>query len=233
MSGDRRSAWFPLALLGFLLLGAAAWDLTEHSAWFAYAPIGDDPLVQTRYAYAPYQPEPVWEWGTPWQVVVALAFLGALGWFAARDRLPPLRIALVLGAGTAVILLSTAVTALAKATDAQFPTTALGAPLAVLGAVAGVWAGFRLGPGRRVATAACLVCLTLAAYLFGASAEAVDPVTAALGLGVLAWYTRSKVPAVAAAAVLVTAIAFSSGTLGLLVPGALVLAAALAVLRPA
>ncbi|MEU0468549.1 hypothetical protein ABZ215_31495 [Amycolatopsis sp. NPDC006131] len=132
-----------------------------------------------------------------------------------------------------MILLSAAVTALAKVTDAQFLTTALGAPLAVLGAVAGVWAGFRLGPGRRVATGACLVCLTLAAYLFGGSVEAVDPVTAALGLGVLAWYTRSKISAVAAVAVLTTGIVFNGGTLGLLVPGAFALAAALAVLRPA
>ncbi|WP_431903238.1 hypothetical protein [Amycolatopsis thermoflava] len=231
MSGDRRSAWFPLALLGFLLLGAVAWDLTEQSAWSAYAPIGNDPLVQTLYGYAPYQPEPGWEWGAPWQVVVALAFLGALGWFTVRREVPPLRAAVVLLAGAAVILLSAGVTALAKVTDAQFLATALGTPLAVLGAMAGVWAG--LGPGRRVATRAGLVCLTLAAYLFGASVDSADPVTAALGLGVLAWDTRSKAPAVAAVAVLTTAIAFSGSTLGLLVPGALVLAAALAVLRPA
>ncbi|MFJ8818744.1 hypothetical protein [Amycolatopsis thermoflava] len=231
MTGDRRSAWFPLALLGFLLLAATAWDLTEQSAWFAYSPIGDDPLVQTLYGYAPYHPEPVWEWGAPWQVVVALAFLGALGWFTVRRDVPPLRAAVVLLAGAAVILLSAAVTALAKVTDARFLATALGAPLAVLGLVAGVWAGLR--PGRRLATGACLVCLTLAAYPFGASVETVDPVTAALGLGVLAWYTRSKIPAVAAVAVLTTGIFFNGSTLGLLVPGALVLAAALAVLRPA
>ncbi|GAA5173129.1 hypothetical protein [Amycolatopsis dongchuanensis] len=239
MTGERRAAWFPPALLGFALLAATAWELRSPRPWFAYTSLqGFHPVRQQQYLVGvPYQQflltppalPSAWRWGTPWQLAVAVAFLGALVWYRRRIGSPG-RVVLTGVAGLAVIALSTGLAAATRSADGQVLAAAIGAPLGLLGLCAGAWAVVR--PGSRVALRTCLVCLPLAAYALGAAlrAELVDPVTAALGLAALAWLHRSVVLAVVVAGFLLAAVALTGSPLGLLVPGAVALAGALAVL---
>ncbi|HKS45262.1 MAG TPA: hypothetical protein VJT49_09120 [Amycolatopsis sp.] len=41
MTGVRHTAWFPPALLGFLLIGLLGWKLSRASGWFAFTPGSD------------------------------------------------------------------------------------------------------------------------------------------------------------------------------------------------
>ncbi|HVW42490.1 MAG TPA: hypothetical protein VHC18_14170 [Amycolatopsis sp.] len=238
MTGERQSSWFPLALLGFALIGLAALDLRTPHGWFAYTPAArpgqqflygmpqrySDYVVSTRVEVVP--------WGSRWQIALALGFAGAVIWYAVRNRpVPARRLAAVVVAGVAVLALSAGLEVWASGPQGRVLAGAVGGPLVVVAAVAGLWAYFGTAR-RRLALGVCLVCLTLGIFGLAAavSTDLVDPVTAAFGLAVPAWCTRSVVLAVVTVVFLAAAVPFAGATLGLLAPGAVLLGGAIAVL---
>ncbi|GHF75916.1 hypothetical protein FHX82_002468 [Amycolatopsis bartoniae] len=229
MTGESRSAWFPLALLGFLLLAAALWEMRTPTGWFAYAP-AQGFHVQFLYGIGepvlrPAEEPSSWRWGTPRQLAVTVALLGTVVWYRRR-------VLLIGGAGLVVVVLSAALAAAARAFGGQVLATAVGVPLVLLGACAGAWVWFR--PGYRPAVVAGVVCLALAAYALIAAfdPDLVDVVTAALGLGVLAVLARSVLLGLVAVLFALAGPVFGDGAPGLLGAGAVALAGALAVLGP-
>lgn len=226
-------------MLGFLLLGVAAWATRTSYGWFAYAPYRrtgnfgfaySEPLLSPDHALFVLN-------STPWQPVIAVAFLVTVAWYAIRARragtpFSTRRVVGIVVAGLAVLVLGVLVAAMGYSSGGSRLAVAFALPLVMIGVCAAVWAYFRLGPGRKVALVVCLVSLPLAAYALAAALNPswVDPVTAALGLTVLAWLTRSVLLGVIVAVFLLAALAFPVSTLALLVPGAVLLAGAIAVL---
>jgi hypothetical protein len=243
VTGERHSVWFPLALLGFLLLGLGASAMRSTYGWFAYGPNSranfgfvsggqlltpDNAIVAVKVTASP-------SWLTPWQPVIAIAFLATVAWYTIRARragtpFPARRVLGVVVAGLVVLLFGILVAATVRTSGGPWLATAVGLPLVSVGVCAGVWAYFQ--PGRKVAFVVCAVCLPLAAYALAAAGNPslVGPVTAALGLSVLAWLTRGVLLGVIVVVFLLAALAFRVQPLALLVPGAVLLAGAIAVL---
>lgn len=234
-------------MLGFLLLGLAAWATRTSSGWYAYAPYrgngnfgfaSPEPLLSPDHAlFVVNSSTPRL---TPWQPAIAVAFLVTVAWYAIRARgagtpFSTRRVVGTVAAGLAVLVLGALVAAMGYSSGGSWLAVSVALPLVMIGVCAAVWAYFRLGPGRKVALAVCLVSLPLAAYALAAALNPswVDPVTAALGLSVLAWLTRSVLLGVIVAVFLLASLAFPMSTLALLVPGAVLLAGAIAVLVPA
>lgn len=231
--------WFPLALLGFLLLGLAAWAMRTPYGWFAYAPyrgqanvgfVSGGQLLTPVHVLVTGSPP----WLTAWQPVLAVAFLATVAWYAIRARragtpFPARRVLGIVVAGPAVLVFGIFAAAMAYPSGSWFAVSVV-LPLALIGVCAGVWAYFQ--PGRKAALVVCAVCLPLAAYALAAAGNPslVGPVTAALGLSVLAWLTRGVLLGVIVVVFLLAALAFRVQPLALLVPGAVLLAGAIAVL---
>ena len=233
--------WFPPALAGFVLIAIAAWDVRTPKPWFGYSPPQYYPQQQFLLAvsggqprrYADYLLRP--EVGTVWlfdywQAVALAGFVGMVIWYGLRFRPPARRLAAVVVAGLVVLALSAVLgQAVRDHPDLRVVSWVTGVPLLVIALAAGVLTYYRR---RRSALAVCLVCLTLGVYGLAAavSADLVQAVTIALGLAAVAWLARSVVLAAVIVVFLLAAVPFVESSLGLLVPGAVLVAGTIAVL---
>lgn len=246
-SGERYGYWFPLALLGFGLLGLLGWDSVrppEDIGWFAYAPLssetGDavegEAQLSAYYntALPPGLVGPLRDW--PWTVLITVTLVGAVAWYAwdARRAGRSVRMHVALAVGGAIAVPACYVIA-AVAEDITDPVgliPSVGLPLLVLGGLAGAWA-YRLRGAWRATVAAVSVMSLVAGVgtVVGAwSPGLLDAVLITTGVGVLAWYERSRLLVVVACAVLAALVLSPEGTLSMLVPAVIVLAAAIAAL---
>lgn len=250
----RYGYWFPLVLLGFALLGLLGWGSVgadEDFGWFAYAPLESDSIFTSQEAYRPRgdvqledhstsllkvdaQRYPLRDW--PWAVLVAGTLVATVAWYGRRARRAGgsvrTYVMVAVGGGVAV-LLAYAAGGLADAIpDPAGLVTSVGLPLVVLGALAGTWAYLRLGPWQRQAAMISVLCLmTGAGTVLGAWAPGLlDPVIIAGGLLALARFERSRLLAAVAVAVLATMAVYPVGTLSMLVPAMIVLAAGIVAL---
>ncbi|HEV2781384.1 MAG TPA: hypothetical protein VGX25_18535 [Actinophytocola sp.] len=259
--GNRNGYWFPLALLGFLLLGGLGLDSVRTArdfGWFAYRPSGTYLIsaeqygagvdsLSVRYFDYPAMAFDLWQYPSrdwPWQVIVIATFVVTVAWYGWRARRTggasarPF-VALAAGGGVAIAAAYVIAAWAAAVPKPSELVTSVALPLALLGGVAGAWAYFRLGPGRRAAAVISVVCLLVgAATLLGSQLPPlVDPVIITVGLLGLAWWERSVLLALVAVAVLAAMAAFPVGTLSALVPAMLLLVGAIAALvlrgRPA
>lgn len=247
---DRYGYWFPLALLGFLLLGLLGLDSASGVAgfgWFAYAPRSGVHMVSgeqypvgpvTRYSdLVVFDPEPYPRRDWMWMVVVVAAFVATVGWYGWRARRNEgasigLFLRLAVGGGLAVAIGYLLAEWTARARNPVDLVVSVGLPLLLLGLVAGLWAYFRLGPGRSWTVVISGASLAVGAgTLLGWQAPGlVEPVLIAAGLLVLARYERSILLTIVAVASFVAMAAFPIGPLGTLIPAMLLLAGAIAAL---
>ncbi|MEU3274177.1 hypothetical protein ABZ639_25335 [Saccharomonospora sp. NPDC006951] len=210
MRADRYDFWFPLALLGFVLLGLAATvsTATRDFGWFAYAPAGGslEPRAATGGGIALAELRAVnVDAGTPfagtWTVIAGLIsiFLVVVAWYVARARrqgapLRPLRISVVVLAGSAEIGLGYVVLReLGDALDKSPFAAALALPLLLLAGCAGAGAYFLRGVWRRVVLAIGGVLLLVLATAVLAPHTEDGPMLLVLASGLLtmAWLHRS------------------------------------------
>jgi hypothetical protein len=250
VAGGRPGYWFPLVLLGFGLLGLLGWDSVRRGSdfgWLAYTPlpsytgygVSEDALVS---AYVTIDMPsglgrfPVQD--SAWAVLVTVALVASAAWYGWRARRATgasgrAQLAVAAGGGIAVAVGYVAAGVAGTVDEPAKLITSVGLPLAGLGALAVAWAYFRLGSGRRVAVAVIGAgCLVVAfATMLGAWAPGLFlPVVIAGGLLALARFERSRLLAVAAVAVLAAMVVFPAGTLSMLIPAALMLAAAIVAL---
>lgn len=247
MRADRHDFWFPLALLGFLLLGVAATRPVADFGWFAYSSPSGAPyaFMERRdwLALDGIEPdgfhitEPA---GAGWYGLGAVLglFVVTVAWYAARARrlggpVPAARLATVTLAGGAELALGYLVLEeLRGPLDDEF-AAALALPLLLLAALLGVLAYAARGLWRRIAALAGVLVLGVAAcaVLLPSSHDATVVLLVAAGLGVLAWLHRSPLLGGVTALFLLT----SGGDGGAdaarwVVPAAVVLAGAIAAL---
>ena len=234
--------WFPLALLGFGLLALLGWDsvrTTEDFGWFAYAPASAEPEIQqtlTGVGFSAYNTAAPLLVTTPaqdlaWTVLITVCLVGTAAWYARRDgRSVRGHVAVAVG-GSAAIWICHVIAGIADATAGLGELVpSVGLPLLVLGVLAGAY--FWLGPRRRAAAVVSVVCLGagIAVVLGAWSPGLLDPVLIACGLLALAWYERSRLVVVVAFLVLAALLVVPDGTLRILVPAVIALAAAIVAL---
>jgi hypothetical protein len=252
-SEGRSGYWFPLALLGFGLLGLVGLDSVRASqdfGWFSYTPIysplsSDSTDLGTMVrAEALLSPGAAYQsWGSfdlahypirgwQWAVLVTATLIATVAWYGRRARRAARRahVVLAVGGGIAVPAGYVAVAVAVANSDSAGVVTSVGLPLIGLGVLAAVWAYFRLGLG--VVALIGVVCLVVGvSTVIGAwSPGMLDPMIIAGGLLALAKYERSRLLAVVAVAVLVAMAVFPIGTLTMLIPAAMLLATAIVVL---
>lgn len=252
-AGGRAGYWFPLALLGFgllAMLGLESVPAGRDLGWFAYATFSDDMyfgpefyqadtgLVQEQnsVSVALYEPGPYLMRDFPWTVLVTATLVATMAWYGWRARRAGkpagTYVMLAVGGGLAVLVAYVA-TGMATATsDPAGMITSVGLPLLGLGAMTGAWAYLRLGPWRRAAAMISVAALLIGAgTVLGAWAPALlEPVIITAGLFALARFERSRLLAIVAVLVLAAMVVFPAGTLSMLVPAMVVLAAAIVVL---
>ncbi|ASR37430.1 hypothetical protein BAY61_23230 [Prauserella marina] len=210
MRADRYDFWFPLALLGFVLLGLAATvsTTTRDFGWFAYAPEGGalEPRAATGGGVARAELRAVsFDAGAPfagtWIVIAGLVsiFLVVVAWYAARARregtpLGSRRITVLVLAGSAEIGLGYVVLReLGEALDKSPFAAALALPLLLLAGCAGAGACFLRGVWRSVVLVIGGVLLAVLATAVLAPHTEDGPMLLVLasGLLTLAWLHRS------------------------------------------
>ncbi|TKG66695.1 hypothetical protein [Prauserella endophytica] len=239
MRAERYDYWFPLALLGFGLLGAITVRPAAGFGWFAYQP-GNERRYLTSVSYAePADVEAgfhVARWSTDgWQVHVAIAglFLATVGWYAARARKagtpwPTTRIvAVAAGGALAVEGAYLGLTHVPKVLTDGASAAALSLPLALLGLVSLAGAYFLRGTWRRVTGVLAVVLLGVAvgAVVLPSADEAAAVIVLSAALFLLAWLHRSVLLGGVAALFLLTGGAGSAAD-----PAALVVPAAVSLL---
>lgn len=235
----RYGYWFPLVLLGFGLLALLGWDgvrPVEDVGWFAYTAEPPYQISQHFHAVSAFYDSSamppfvatVQSW--TWPVLITVVVVGTIAWYGWRAG-GSVRghVAVAVGAG-AVIWLVHLVAWVADATAGLGEVVpSVGLPLIGLGVLAGAY--FRFGRRRLVAVIGAVCLGAGVAVVLGAWApELLDPVLVAAGLLVLAWYERSRLVAVVACLVLTALLVFPDGTLRMLVPAVVVLAAAIVAL---
>jgi hypothetical protein len=231
--------WFPLALLGFTLIGLALVPPGD-DRWFAYVSpssspggtsastasvtasiVGDFHVRVTRAEYWPY--------------LIAAIFVATVAWYAVRAEKPRpwRRLAAITVSGLIAIPIAGIVAdgMTSHGDGRELLGTVMGL-FALLGAGGAAWAYFRLGPGRGAAIIIAVMFGPLAVYawlvaLVPQTAEALLP---GLGLLALAWFERSVLLAAITLAFLLAVIVFTTGLAALLVPAAVMLAGAIATL---
>ncbi|HVV10361.1 hypothetical protein [Amycolatopsis sp.] len=249
MTGDRRTVWFPLAVLGFVLFGLGMLFVKDETGWFRYAPLsaGGVPLPQQNLVGFGDSRAVAVQYGGPgalssnlesaWLIAVAVAFVTTVIFYAVRARRTGRaigwpKLAGIVLAGAALLLLGSVLAGSGTTSDRRAIATAVGWPLAVLGLCAGAWGYFDNARGRKAALVLAAVCLPVAPLILvsAAGAAVVFAATAGLGLAVLAWLSRSVLLAVVVVLFLGGALVFDGGVRGALVPAAVLLAGAIAVL---
>ncbi|HEV7975735.1 hypothetical protein [Amycolatopsis sp.] len=230
--------WFPLALLGFVLIALAlvppgnespfAWVSSSvsggvpiHAVSVTQVATGDFHVLGTRADYWPY--------------LVAAIFVATVAWYAVRAEKPRpwRRLAAIAFCGLIAIPIAGIVAdgMMSHGDGRELLGTVMGL-FALLGAGGAAWAYFRLGPGRGAAIIIAVMFGPLAVYawlvaLVPQTAEALLP---GLGLLALAWFERSVLLASVTLAFLLAVIVFTTGLAALLVPAAVMLAGAIATL---
>lgn len=244
---SRSGYWFPLVLLGFGLLGLLGWDSMppgEDFGWLAYAPppslensyfVDTQILVGTDVAVNfDVKRYPMRDFG--WAVLVLATLVVTLAWYGWRARgtggAVRTYVALAVVGGVAVPAAHIVAGMAGAMPDPAGLITSVGLPLFVLGALTGAWAYSRRRPWHRTAATISVACLVIGiGTILGAWAPGLlDPVIIAGGLVALARFERSRLLVAVAGVVLVAMVAFPAGTLSMLVPAALMLAAAIVVL---
>lgn len=244
--GGRRGHWFPLVLFGFGLLGLLAWDSVgpgQDFGWVAYAPTydtghafqtADNTVLQAYFntglpAGIGWYPFRDWSW----LVLVTVTLVVTAAWYGWRARRTGdsvrTHVAVAVGGGLAVPAMYVVAGMAGMSDDPTGVITSVGLPLLLLGGVAAAW-GIRRD--RRVVAVAGAVFLVVGVgTVLGAwSLGLLAPVLVAGGLLALARFERSRLVAVVAAAVLVAMVVFPHGTLSMLIPAAITLAAGIVVL---
>jgi hypothetical protein len=245
-SAGRSGYWFPLVLLGFGLLGLLGRDAvlaSQDYGWFAYTPSPSGTAYFTdthelvgigvavdfdvkRYPMRDFL----------WSVLVLATLVGTVAWYGWRARRAggSMRtyVALAVGGGVAVPAAHIATGMASAMPDPAEMVTSVGLPLFVLGALTGAWAYFRPGRWRLAAAATSAACLVIGiGAILGAWAPGLlDPVIIVGGLLALARFERSLLLAVAAGALLVAMVVFPAGSLSMLIPAAIALAAGIVAL---
>ncbi|MDT7724659.1 MAG: hypothetical protein QOI21_1235 [Actinomycetota bacterium] len=242
--GKRPAFWFPLALLGFVLIGLALVSPGNAGGPFPLLnPAGSGyRMEQELHAYAVAVTRVstdnfhVLEQHTDyWSYLVALVFVATVAWYAVRAATPrPWRklITVTVGGLLALPVAEVVADGMASHGDGREMLGTVMSLFALLGAGGAAWAYFRLGTGRGAAIVIALMFCPLAVYgwlvsLLPQTAEALVP---GLGLLALAWFERSRLLASVTAAFLLVVVVFTSGSAALLVPAAVMLAGALAAL---
>jgi hypothetical protein len=208
LPAEPHAGWFPLAALGFLLLGLTALGMPSgDSGWFAYTPA-------ERHAYAVITPGlsqqggntavPVLatgftrqsEVGRFWPWVAGAGFLATLAWYAVRAHRTgrPFRPGMLVLSGLGGLVALTAAAVLGEFAHVAGPGVAAGVawPVALLGLCGAGWAFFRLGPGARPAGITGVTLLALGAYALVSSVlPGENGLLIGAGLALLAWLERS------------------------------------------
>jgi hypothetical protein len=239
---DRYGYWFPLAFLGFGLLGLLGWQSVTAARdmdWFAYAPQDTAGAIDLHaYQFVASAPAVAGSWrqDRPWAVLVTTALVVAVAWYAWWTRRAGgsvrAHVALAVCGGIAVPACYVVAAAAGAIADPAAMVPSVGLPLVGLGLAAAGWAYFRLGRWRRTAAVTGVVCLTVGGgTVLGAwSPGLLTPVLLTGGLLALAWFERSRTLVVVAGAVLLALVLIPEGTLTTLVPAVVVLAAAIVAL---
>lgn len=234
-------------LLGFGLLALLGWNSVAtpgNLRWFAYAPQSSAETVfitARSYTMSSLGPGSITraesslrDW--PWAVLITVTLVGTVAWYAWRTRRSGgsvhAPVTLAVAGAFAVQACYFVVAAVESVADPAALVRSVGLPLLGLGVVTGGWAYFRLGPWRWTAATIGVVCLvTGVASLLGAwSPILLDPLLIAAGLLALARYERSRLLAAVAVAAPAALVAFPIGTLSMLIPAVIVLAAAIVAL---
>jgi hypothetical protein len=214
--------WFPLALLGFLALGSAAfaqggwWVDARHASF----PGNDYPLTTTLYGVEMSRTaerqlhvlSPGAIYGTTvwsstsnpeyWVFGVTLVFLAAIAWYAhGSGRVRAFALATV--CGVVAIVAFPCMMWIIEETPDLAPTIA--GSLLAIGLCAAAWVYFQLGRGRSALTAISVVTLAVGAtgLLATWTSYRADELLVAGGLLVLAWWERSLLLAALTAVLLV------------------------------
>jgi hypothetical protein len=252
-AGGRAGYWFPLALLGFGLLAMLGWESVptgQDFGWFAYAPLSDgmyfgpdfyesDTSVvveQNSVSLTRFEPGPYLMRDFPWSVLVTATLVATMAWYGWRARRAgePVGtyVMLAVGGGLAVLLAYVATGMATVTADPSGMVTSVGLPLLGLGAMTGAWAYLRLGPWRRAAgmISAAALLIGTGTVLGAWSPGLLEPVIITAGLLALARFERSRLLAIVAVLVLAAMVVFPAGTLSMLAPAMVVLAAVIVVL---
>ncbi|KAA9151203.1 hypothetical protein FPZ12_039380 [Amycolatopsis acidicola] len=253
MTGERRNVWFPLAVLGFVLLGLATWLVDDDYGWFAYRPSPDGALTAVQHSYGglgsnyavaidttgPVLRGARWDdLAVLWLVAVSVTSVASVVFYAVRAHRAGRAIGWrkltgIVLAGAVVLALSVPLMGFG-ASWGMTMATAVGLPLLVLGLCAAGWGYFENARGHRAALVIGAVCLSLAVLVLAAAVTVPVPaVLVVLALAVFAWRWRDLVLAVLAVIFLGAVLVFSGEVLGALVPAAVLLAGAIAVLLTA
>lgn len=212
----RHRCWFPLVLLGFLMLGGLFLaNGTKSHALTMFRPLSDivrqpdsNTLIAVSVGSTPttMHPEEYWSIG------IAAVFLATVFWYA---RGVSRRFLLVAAYGLVAFILFYLTIAMVEGQEDLGPT--IGGSFVAIGAAAGAWVYFRLGPGQLGVTAISVVCLSIgvSALVIGHVPLLAEHLIVLTGLLVLAVWERSPLLAVVAAGFLAVAWMFPSGTTGL------------------
>lgn len=255
VAGGRREYWFPLVSLGFGLLALIGWlsvRADQYVGWFDYQPlpsglghggVGGTALPESNVirAYVTTDETPVlgdlpahsWEWA----LLVTVTLVVSAAWYAWRARragasMGPY-VALAVGGAIAVPTGYVASVVANVSADPMGLVKSVAVPLVALGVLTGAWAYYRLAPERRaLAGAVSVLCLAVGgATMLGLWLPGLFvPVLVVCGLLALARFTRSRLLVLVAAAMLVAMLVFRTGTLSMLIPAAIALAAGIVAL---
>ncbi|RZQ63206.1 hypothetical protein [Amycolatopsis suaedae] len=252
VSGTRHDYWFPLALLGFLLLGTLLAVPAADHGWFAYVPQNrGEPMLNPGALYsvavftefdqlpdfARYGPGDPLSWNVPgWAATgLALVLVASLAWYAvgrrrAGEAVRPGRLVAVLAACVpAIVLVALGGSVSGSLTGAVLVNGVL--PLTGLALVTAAATYFSAGTARRVAGWCCLVAVVLVVGLTLSVLSTSESVVLlpAGALAVLAWFERSVLLALIAPAFATAAVALD-GRFAVVAAAAVLLAGALAAL---
>ncbi|SMD06108.1 hypothetical protein [Kibdelosporangium aridum] len=212
----RLGFWFPLALLGFLTLGNAAfiqdgWRLdttffpSDTSTATLYG-LEMSRAYEQRLLSVGSQVGPSGWLSTPnleyWIFGTAFVFLAVIAWYAhGSGRVRPFALAAVCGV-VAVVAFSCMMWIAERAPEAA-PTVA--GSLLAIGLCAAAWVYFQLGRGKSVLTAISVVTVAVGAtgLLATWTSCRADQLLLVSVLAVLAWWERSLLVAALAAVLLV------------------------------
>ncbi|MFF5987523.1 hypothetical protein [Prauserella flavalba] len=245
MRAERYGYWFPLALLGFGLLGAVTVRPAADVGWFAYRP-GSERQYLTSVSYAEsvdveagFHVVAGGAYGWQAHVAIVALFLASVAWYAARARKagtpwPAPRIVVVAAGGALAVegaylgLLN-----VPKGLTGEAFAAALSLPLALLGLISLAGAYFLKGTARRVTGVLGVVLLGVAigSVLLPSADEAAAVIVLSAGLFLLAWVHRSVLLGAVAALFLLSGGAVSAADpAALVVPAAVSLAGAMVAL---
>lgn len=215
----RHRLWFPLVLLGFLMLGGlVVADARSRSAaqlwplWQNAKPLAPDSNTVVVIGFGStsmtMQPEEYWSIG------LAVVFLATLVWYALGSG--RVRDSVLIGLSGLVGLLLFYLTMAMVHGDPDLGPT-IGGSLLAIGAAAGAWVYFRLGPGQLGVTAISVVCLSIgaSALVIGHVPLFAEHMIVLSGLVALAVRERSPLLAVVAALFLAVAWLYPFGATGL------------------